>query len=168
MAVALYLRPFQALQGTPGTIPSTRTNFGSRPTKMSSRPPLHQRQVAHFLCVIGISICAIVFLAFIEFSIFPPTHKRLSPPARQKTRRTSRLDTQPLNRYTQRRKENYAKKTLFAIGGFDGGDHATDAEFYLTKRIDREAQARGHIDGGLAVERVGAVGLNRTRIQYGA
>lgn len=32
-----------------------RMNFGSAPTKTTSRFPLHQRQVAHFFCPIGIS-----------------------------------------------------------------------------------------------------------------
>ena len=44
-----------ALQLLPGRMPAMRMNFGSAPTKTTSRFPLHQRQVAHFFCPIGIS-----------------------------------------------------------------------------------------------------------------
>lgn len=47
------------------TIAGTRTNFGSRPMNTSSRAPLHQRHVAHFLCAIGMSNCAI-YVPFIK------------------------------------------------------------------------------------------------------
>ena len=55
----------QAPQGAMATIAGTRTNFGPRPINTSSRAPLHQRHVAHFLCAIGMSNCAI-YVPFIK------------------------------------------------------------------------------------------------------
>ena len=55
----------QAPQGAMATIAGTCTNFGSRPMNTSSRAPLHQRHVAHFLCAIGMSNCAI-YVPFIK------------------------------------------------------------------------------------------------------
>ena len=80
---APYLRPFQALQGPAGRIPSTRTNFGSRPTKTTSRPPLHQRHVAHFLCVIGMSLAMFprTFVVCYRRGLAPRKNQAASPAA---------------------------------------------------------------------------------------